>query len=96
MENDAQLTALINEIRNEQHISDCETDEVIKSYVKDGIYDINKNVGAKINYEKDLKARRLLKNFVLYVRYQRLAEFKELYGGDILELQIEYYEATNI
>ena len=96
MENATQLTDLVNEIRNEQHISDCETDEVIKNYVKDGIYYINKNVGAEINYEKDLKARRLLKNYVLYVRYQRLAEFKELYGGDILELQIEYYEPTNV
>ena len=40
-----------------------------------GIYDINEYCGKKINYDMDLKARRLLKNYVLYADYKKLAEF---------------------
>ena len=95
--NDTQVGTLVNEIRGEQHISPFEKEEVLKSYIKEAEYDINKNSGAKIDYEKDLKARSLLKNYVLYCRFNRLAEFKQLYIGEYIELQIEYYNKnTNI
>ena len=52
--------------------------------------------GNKIDYDKDLKARRLLKNYVLYADYKRLAEFKQIYIGEYDELQRKYYVNSNI
>lgn len=93
---DTQLSTLIEEVKREQHISPNEEDETIKSYIKEAEYDINENVGNEIDYKLDLKARSLLKNYVFYARFGRLAEFKQLYGGEYAYLQAIYYKPTNI
>ena len=85
---------LINEIKGEQQISPFFDDKVIENYVKEAEFDINKSVGTKVDYNKDLKARSLLKNYVMYANHKRLAEFKQLYIGEYIELQIEYYNKT--
>jgi len=88
------IQKILKEIRNEQH--PIEDDETLIGYIQDGEYDINDVSGEKINYEIDLKAKSLLKNYVLYARYKRLAEFKELYGGEYANLQAKYYKPTSI
>lgn len=93
---DTQIKSLITEIRGEQHISPLEEDKVLEGYIKEAEYDINDSSGAQIDYNKDLKARSLLKNYVLYARFKRLAEFKQLYAGDYAKLQAEYYKPSNI
>lgn len=90
----AQINELLKEIQNEQH--PFEDEETLKGYIKDAEYYINESSGVEIDYTKDLKARKLLKNFVLYDRYKRLAEFKQLYGGEYADLQAKYYNYTNI
>lgn len=92
--NDTQIQKLLQEIRNEQH--PLEDDETLIGYIKDGEYDINENSGENIEYEVDLKAKSLLKNYVLYARYKRLAEFKQLYGGEYANLQAKYYKPTSV
>ena len=87
---------IIKEIRLEQHISPYRESEEFEGYVKEGMYNINNHCGAVIDYDKDLDARSLLKNYVLYADYKRLAEFKELYAGEYAKLQAEYYEATSV
>ena len=95
--NDETRKTLVNEIKGEQQISPFFDDNVIENYVKEAEFDINKSVGSKIDYTKDLRARSLLKNYVLYANHKRLAEFKQLYAGEYIELQIEYYDKdTNI
>ena len=94
--NDTQIQNLITEIRGEQHISPFEEDKVLEGYIKEAKYDINKSSGAEIDYEKDLKARSLLKNYVLYSRFKRLAEFKQLYVGEYANLQADYYKPSDI
>ena len=94
--NDTQIESLITEIRREQHISPYEEDEVLQGYIKEAEYDINKNSGSEIDYEKDLQARSLLKNYVLYCRFSRLAEFKQLYVGEYANLQAEYYKPSDV
>ena len=71
-------------------------EETLKGYVKEAEYDINYSSGSKIDYKKDLQARSLLKNYVLYRRFNRLAEFKQLYGGEYANLQARYYKPTNL
>ena len=91
-----QIKSLITEIRGEQHISPFEEDKVLEGYIKEAEYDINKSSGAEIDYEKDLKARSLLKNYILYARFKRLAEFKQLYAGEYANLQADYYKSSDI
>lgn len=93
---DAKIEVFLNEIREEQHISPFRDDSEFIGYIKDGMYDINEYCGIKINYITDLKARRLLKNYVLYADYKRLAEFKQIYIGEYDELQRKYYVNSNI
>lgn len=93
---DTQINELLKEIKQEQHPSPFKEDEEFIGYIKDGEYDINSVCGTKIDYEKDLKARSLLKNYVLYADYKRLAEFKQLYGAEYALLQAKYYEPTNV
>lgn len=94
--NDTQIKKIVDEIREEQHISPFEEEKVLEGYIKEAEYDINKSSGTKINYEEDLKARSLLKNYVLYARFKRLAEFKQLYVGEYANLQAEYYKPSNV
>ncbi len=94
--NDTQIKSLIAEIRGEQHISPFEEDKVLEGYIKEAEYDINNHTGTVIDFEKDLKARSLLKNYVLYSRFKRLAEFKQLYAGEYANLQADYYKSSDI
>lgn len=93
---DTQIEKLLREIRGEQHISPFEEDSVVIGYIKEAEYDINDKSGHQIDYEVDLTARSLLKNYVLYARGKRLAEFKQLYGAGYAELQARYYKHTDI
>lgn len=91
-----QILKLLEEIKQEQHPSPFKEDEEFISYIKSAEYDINKNCGIEIDYEKDLKARSLLKNYVLYADNKRLAEFKQLYGAEYALLQAEYYKPSKL
>lgn len=91
---DTQIQELLQEIKNEQH--PIEDDKTLIGYIKKGEYDINDSSGAKIDYEIDLKARSLLIDYVLYSRYKRLAEFKQLNAGEYAELQAKYYKPSNV
>lgn len=93
---DSKLNELLEEIKGEQHISPNEDDDVVMGYLRDAQYDINEVCGEKINYDVDFKARSLLKNFVLYARYSRLAEFRQLYAGEYAYLQAKYYKPSDV
>ena len=90
---ETQISTILEEIKQEHPFTN---DSALVNYIKEAEYDINQAVGEKINYDDDLEARSLLKNYVLYSNYKRLAEFKELYGGDYAELQIKYNRDTNV
>lgn len=92
---DEKINKFIQEYRLENHISPFRDDKEFVEYVRDGEEDINKYCGSEIDYETDRKARRLLKNYVLYADYKKLAEFKETYIGDYVELQREYFLKNN-
>ena len=91
--NEQTITNLIVEIKAEQHAA--EKDETLKTYIKDAIHNICRDIGFEIDFDEDFKARKLLKNYVFYDRYKRLAEFKIAYAGEYEELR-EFYYSTNI
>lgn len=94
--NNTQIEKLIEEIRSEQHVSPNEEDKVIEKLIKEAEFDINSKSGAKIDYDADLTARGLLKNYAMYRRFGRIAEFKQLYAGDYADLQAKYYKPSDI
>lgn len=94
--NEAQIGKLLEEIKQEQHPSPFKEDKEFIGYIKEAAFDINENCGTEIDYEKDLKARSLLKNYVLYADHKRLAEFRQLYGGEYAALQAKYYKPSNV
>lgn len=85
------ITKLISEMREEYHLSPFREDSEFSNFVKDGVYDINNCVGCEIDYSKDLKARRLLKLYVLFADDKLTAEFKAKYISEYDELQRLYY-----
>lgn len=87
---------IVKEVRKEQSISPKLPDDNFINYVKEGMYNINDSVGCMINYDEDLEARALLKNYVLYANHKRTAEFKELYMTDYVKLQVKYNVDTSI
>ncbi len=91
-----QISKLLQEIKGEQHISPFEEDSVIIGYIKEAEYTINNNSGTQIDYEIDLEARSLLKNYVFYARHKKLAEFNQLYGDKFAYLQAKYYQLADI
>lgn len=93
---EAQIKIIFDEIKREQSISPYLSEDIFIQYIKEAEFDINEFSGTIIDYDRDLKARSLLKTYVLYAHYKKLAEFKELYGGDYHELQRKYYRDTNV
>lgn len=90
------VTNIVKEVRKEQSISPKLPDDNFINYVKEGMYNINDSVGCMINYDEDLEARALLKNYVLYANHKRTAEFKELYMADYVKLQVKYNVDTSV
>lgn len=89
-ENNVSITKLLDEIRVEKKISPLKNIEEFKNVLLTGIYDIEEAIGFYIDFDKDLKARSLLKNYVLYSTHNLLAKFKEDYLSEYTELQIKY------
>lgn len=87
---------IVKEVRKEQSISPKLPNDSFTNYVKEGMYNINDSVGCMINYDEDLEARALLKNYVLYANHKRTAEFKELYMADYVKLQVKYNVDTSV
>lgn len=85
------IDKIISEYRTENQINPFREDSEFEDYAKDGIFDINDYCSTKIDYDDDLKARRLLKNYILYADHKKLAEFKIAYLSEYDELQREYY-----
>lgn len=88
---DDQINEILKEIKDEQQIPSFFNDQILINYIKEAEYNINQNSGVTIDYDDDLDARSLLKNYVLYANHKRLAEFKQLYCGEYAKLQAKYY-----
>lgn len=80
------ITTLVKEIRSEFHIPPFHKDEYIKVLINQGNQYFSSLV-VKVDYEKDLIARGLLKNYVYYAHNKRTNEFKTDYMDDVSEWQ---------
>lgn len=82
---------IVKEFISEKRIVAYENNTIFESKVKLAMQFLNETiVGTEINYDKDLEARNLLKEYVFYDFYNRLPEFKERYANDLTQLQFKY------
>ncbi len=93
-END--IVKIVDEIFDEKHLSPMLEKKPFHNFVKEGAQDINEAVGTRINYSEDLKARSLLKNYVLYASKNLLHIFKVNYMEDYVSLQFKYNRDTDL
>lgn len=84
------IASLLEEIKTEQKISPLRRINDFEKILKQGIYDIEYFVGKYIDFDKDLQARGLLKNYVLFCDHNLLSKFKEEYRDEYINLQIKY------
>jgi len=99
-QNNISLTELerkiLAEVKNDLQLSPSQNiDNLLINHIREGIVDINENNGFVTNYDEDIISRRLLKLYVIYAYYKRLAEFKNLYSGEYAERQRHYFQATH-
>ena len=62
----------------------------IKSYIESSIQYLNGVAGTEIDFDRDLLARDLLKNRVLYYDSQAIDDFVSNYNGLLEELRLAY------
>lgn len=87
------LTALTNEFKNRLRVTweDENENKIISDYILSGDHYLQGfAMGCAIDYNKDLYAKELLYNYVLYCRSDALAQFRDAYSRDLLRLRIDY------
>lgn len=86
--NEKELTALVEEMREEFQIPPYYRDAQLENLAKEGEITVGKlNPGCDIS--KDLTYRMLLKNYMYYAFHHRVNEFMENYSSVILTWQME-------
>lgn len=87
------ITDIIDEVRVEFQIPPFFTDEALTNYIKEGNAELSKLV-ENIDYNKDLIARSLLKNYVHYAYFKRIPDFFENYQSNIVSWQMSLIEVV--
>ncbi len=86
---------LAKEIRDEFQIPPFFSDESLKSYIKEGVFEFN-NLVINTDFDIDLIARSLLKNYCFYAFNKKLDEFWENYNSSILRWQFSKMEGVDV
>lgn len=94
--NGASQKGILKEIRIEQKISPLRDIEELEKLLKEGIYELEEIAGSYIDFDTDLKARGLLKDFVLFADHNAKSKFREEYYDEYLALQIRYNRDSNV
>ena len=83
----AGMEELVEEIRREYHIPPFFEDEGLESFVKEGMYRLEKlNPGR--DYNEDLTYRSLLKSYDYYAYHGKVDSWSENYSSTIVEWQM--------
>lgn len=86
--NEDTINQLIIEIREGYNIPFFFSDEMLFQAIQEGNYYLSRLVG-NIDYDEDLQARMLLKNYVLYSYHNRLDDFEDNYAKTIVAWQFD-------
>lgn len=82
---------IVDEFIEEKKIVAYEKTDSFERKVKLAIQFLDETiVGTNIDYNVDLEARNLIKEYVFYDFYNMLPEFKERYANELTKLQFKY------
>jgi len=95
----AQLDALLNEVKSDLQLPSSFPSENLTQKIKEGEYFLNSLVigagAVDINFETDLSARSLLKEYVRHAYFGVIDEFKKKYEGEIFDTQINRLQSSS-
>lgn len=89
--NNSDIKKIVDELLDEKRISAYEKKDSFERKVTLAIYFLeNEIAGATIDFNEDLNARDLVKEYVFYDFYNMIPEFKERYANELTKLQFKY------
>lgn len=92
---DEQIKILTKEIRSEFQIPPYFEDSALENCILEGEYEFTKLV-PNVNFQEDLAAKSLLKNYVYYAYFKRLDDFYVNYNAKIISWQLGQFDDTSI
>lgn len=84
------MDKLLKEVKAYNHITWDEEDEAINKIILEGKQYLSEKIDTDINFEKDLVALGLLKDYVRYVRNYSAEYFEQNFLNKIVSLQLKY------
>lgn len=87
---DEENEKLLNEVKSYLKITWNEEDEDITNLIKEGEQHLSEKIGAEIDFEKDLSAFGLLKDYCRYKRNYSIEYFEQNFLDKIVFLQLKY------
>ena len=88
---ETQLNSLLGEVKSDLQLPSSYPSDNLVAKIKEGEYFLNSLVEGvpDINFEIQLKARSLLKDYVRYSFYGAIDEFKKRFAGELFDTQID-------
>ena len=84
------MNQLLKEVKEYNNITWNEEDNKVNEIIEEGKQYLSEKVGTEIDYDKDLIAKGLLKDYVRYVRNYSSEYFEQNFLDKILGLQLKY------
>lgn len=85
------IKKIVDELLEEKRISAYEKKDGFERKVTLAIYFLEKEIaGETIDFDEDLSARNLVKEYVFYDFFNMIPEFKERYANELTKLQFKY------
>ena len=96
MMSENQVNSLLLEVKEDLQLPSSYPSDNLTAKIKEGEYFLNSLVEGVLNidFETQLKARALLKEYARYSFYGALDEFKKRYAGELFDSQIDRIQPT--
>lgn len=90
------MDKLLKEVKDYLHITWIEEDENIKKLISEAQQYLSEKTGTEIDFEKDLVAKGLLKDYCRYVRNFSKEYFEKNFLNELQNLQFKYAINENV
>lgn len=90
MYKEKQEDKVLKEVKEYLHITWDEENEILKSLIKEAELYLSEKIGTVINFEEDLVALGLVKDYCRYTRNYSKEYFEQNFLEQILHLQMKY------
>lgn len=92
---DSLIDSLIKELRDEYQIPPFYSNKSLTSNLKEGAHELSRFV-EEPDFQEDMTARSLLKNYVYYAFFKKTHEFFNNYNNDLVSWQMSKIGSTGL